>query len=115
MSWKLQDEANKLGRTQAKQQKEMIQQDSVSDGSCCLLLHSPPWCEVEEAGDKSGFETVEAQEGAAGVLFAQDANDIETLDSECKAASMWLWWWMKMNDESWMIHDFFFNDRYSLI
>ena len=77
-----------MGRTQAKQQKEMIQQDSVSDGSCCLLLHSPPWCEVEEAGDKSGFETVEAQEGAAGVLFAQDANDIETLDSECKAASM---------------------------
>ena len=25
--------------------------------------------------------------GAAGVLFAQDANDIETLESECKAGS----------------------------
>lgn len=38
-----------------------------------------------KAGDKADFDSVEAQKGAAGVLFAQDANDIETLDSECKA------------------------------
>ncbi|CAK9007606.1 unnamed protein product [Durusdinium trenchii] len=41
-----------------------------------------------EAGEKSGFEAVEPQVGAAGVLFAQDANDIETLESECKAADV---------------------------
>lgn len=35
--------------------------------------------ELDES-EKANFGSVEAQKGAAGVLFAQDANDIETLE-----------------------------------
>jgi len=62
---------------------------ALKGGSCDARRKAAERCLAElEAGDKSGFETVEALEGAAGVLFAQDANDIETLDSECKAADV---------------------------
>lgn len=62
---------------------------ALQNGSCDARRKAAERCLSElEAGDKAGFETVEAQQGAAGVLFAQDANDIETLDSECKAADV---------------------------
>eukprot|EP00438_Fugacium_kawagutii_P007279 Skav234427 [mRNA] locus=scaffold1656:160413:170895:- [translate_table: standard] len=62
---------------------------ALQAGDCEARRKAAERCLAElEAGDKADFDSVEAQKGAAGVLFAQDANDIETLDSECKAMLM---------------------------